>query len=149
MDLPQLTVAPEIRKGPVFYHFSYRDNQFDRRGFSRQDSLVFSLNKIFDTDLPGVPADMRSIVINTITNELDVEHKNLLMLCLATLVIHLLRFSNAQLTPLSFTAYYNSLSGVMVKDVKDKKVEEIQILHIKYKATFYRYLIYVQTNSRS
>ena len=152
MSFPVLSLAPDIRNLPVFYHFGYArggSSQPERRGFTRQESLTMALQRIFETEFPGIIGDFRNAVIKIIVEELDVEHKNLVMLCAATSAIYNMRLYSQQLTPESFAGYFDFFSKVIVKDIQGKTTEvDIQLLTTKFKATFYRYLIYVQTNSR-
>jgi len=156
MEFQALSLAPEIKKTPLYYRFSYRDNQTDRRSFSRQDSLIWSLQKIFEAEFPRIGTDIRDVAINIIVNELEIDHMNLTMLVAATLTVYVLRVNREQLTPETFNRYYTMLSSVIEKDIHTKKgeetqskrLEDIQILQVKFRATFYRYLVYVLTNSR-
>jgi hypothetical protein len=147
MEFPQLSVAPEVRRGTNVYHFSYRDAQPERRGFSRQDTLTFALRRLFESDLPNVAQDMRDQVINIIVNELDVEHKNLLTLCVATTIVYHMRLQKAQLTPDLFRAYYITFASVIEKGIPEKKSKD-PLLPVKFKAVLYRYITYVYLNSK-
>lgn len=145
MEFQALSLAPEMKKGPVYYHFSYRDSQPDRRGFTKRDSLIWSLRKIFENDFPNVGVDIRDTVINLIV-ELEVDHKNHTLLVTAGLATYILRTSRQTLTPETFNVYYNMFATVIEKDLQSS--EERRLLQAKYRASFFRYLTYILTNSR-
>jgi hypothetical protein len=147
----QLSLAPPVpsRKGPVFYHFSYRDNQPERRGFTRQDSLNAALGRIFETDFRDQPRDVRDRVISIILNEFEVEHKNLVMLIAATLSAYYMKSHNYLWSPEAFRHYWNIMAGVVMKETsKTAGKGDPRINTAKFEATFFRYLTYVLNNSR-
>jgi len=126
------------------YHFGYGTDN-NRKAYSRQDSMTWTLQKLFQTELPNIQRVARDEIISVMLN-LDLDHKNLLLVALATLIIYSLRNAKMELTPEVFNQYFTSLAPLLVKDVQGKTSEEVNMIYIRYKVTLYRYLVFVQSN---
>lgn len=142
----QISFAPDLRKAVNYYHFSYRSNQPSRREFSRQDSLILSFQRVYDEfQIADLNTQVRDYLVGIIVNNFEIEHKNNVMLALATLAYYIIVASRRELTPNLFTEIFNSYSWIIIKDINEKK-EDLDLIIAKAKATFFRYLEYVRLN---
>lgn len=142
-----LSTNVEPKKNRNVYHFGYRDNHADRSNFTQKETQTFALVRLFDNNFSGTSKEVRDSVISIIVNELDVEHKNLLCLISATYFLYMLKSGGNQLTPQSFQGSYSYFKQVLEKNIPERKSKD-RLISARFQTDFYRYIAYVQLNSK-
>lgn len=149
MSFQELSFAPDRRSvQTTYYHFTERPSgEYDRRGFSPQDSLTWSLSKIYETKFPQVSKHLRDILVNILVSEVPLAHKNLTLLATANLIVYYMRLYKQEFTPQLFDQYFNALASILLPDMTAKKPEDIQQIRANFKATLLRYVLNVRNNT--
>ena len=90
MAYPQLSFAPDRRSvQSTFYHFNERGSgEPDRHGFSHQDSLIYNLNKVYETKFANISHEYRRTLVEMIVANVSLDHNNLTMLAAATYIVY-------------------------------------------------------------
>ena len=166
MSFQELSFAPDRRSvQATFYHFSERPSgDSDRRGFSQQDSLIWALDKIYQSKFGGIQPPMRALLVNILISEVPLSHHNLTMLAAANFIVFHMRLHGQQIMtdPISFPGtegemeqqnrqiferYFNSVESIIISDVNGLTPDQINLQRANYKVTLLRYIIYIQNNT--
>lgn len=165
MSYQQLSFAPDRRSvQTTFYHFSERSSgSFDKHGFSQQDSLIWALDKIYQSKFTNISQQFRSVLVNILVTQVPLLHQNLTMLAAANLIVYDMRTKQIQIdiTQSNFTtgqtasprnlqifeAYFNYVAPFIMPDLNGKNPEEILLIRANFKVTLLRYIIYVQEHT--
>ena len=166
MIFPELSFAPDRRSvQTTFYHFSERSSgDEDKRSFSQHDSLVWALDKIYQSKFTNISQSLRNTLVNILVSEIPLVHHNLTMLAAANYIVYYMRSS--KLAPLEtdpskftggmndhnrqvFEAFFDFVAPFIITDVSGKTPEEILIVRAEFKVTLLRYIIFVQENTKN
>jgi hypothetical protein len=94
------------------------------------------------------PAEKQAL-ISILVEEVPTEHMNLTMLTVANLVVYRLRISRTPLSQQLFTAWYNQMFPIIMKDYKTgAKNVDFNLVNAKVKSEFYLYILYVMKHAK-
>lgn len=147
--MQELTFAPDRRSvQATFYHFSDRPSGLsDKRGFSHHDSLIWAIDKIYQTKFSNLPPSYRKVLVDILTSEVPLDHRNLTLLAIANYIVYNLRLTKTTLNPQIFEEYFRNLAPFLISDVSGKTPTDIQEIRANFKTTLFRYVIYVRDNT--
>lgn len=99
MSFQELSFAPDRRSvQTTFYHFSERSSgESEKRGFSQQDSLIWALNKIYQSKFANISEQFRNILVEILVANVPLAHHNLTMLAAANFIIYHMRSNGLSL----------------------------------------------------
>lgn len=147
--MEELTFAPDRRSvQTTFYHFSNRPSGFsDQKVYSHHDSLRWALEKIYENKFAGLSPVYRKILVDILTTEVPLDHRNLTLLAVANYIVYSLKLAHTELTPPLFSEYFRHFEPFLMPDVGKKNPVEIEQIRVNFKTTLLRYIIYVQNNT--
>lgn len=166
MAYQQLSFAPDRRSvQTTFYHFSERPSgDSDQRGFSQQDSLIYALDKIYQSKFTDISQQFRNTLVGILVADVPLAHHNLTILAAANYIVFHMRqyrisfnidpnnYVGGAVDPQdqrNFEAYFRHVESAIMPDVTDKSPDSIAIIRAKFKATLLRYIIYVMNNTNN
>lgn len=132
----------------TYFHFSERPTgAAGRQNFSQHDTLVISLDKIYQNKFPEIAREVRSILIDILVSDVPLAHHNLTLLAAANVIVYQIRNNNYEWSPQTFDYFFRYIGPKLISDVTNKKVEDIQRITIEFKADLLRYTIFVMENT--
>lgn len=159
MAYPELSFAPDRRSvQATFYHFSERPSgDPDRRGFSQQDSLIYALDKIYQSKFTNIPPQLRNTLVNILVTEVPLAHNNPTILAAANFIVYHMRLNQITIRTTGtefdprerqiFDSYFNYVAQFLITDVSGKTPGEIQKIRANFKITLLRYVIFIINNT--
>lgn len=144
----EFSFAPDRRsvQGATFHYGNQPSGESGQRGYSQQDSIVFKLDKIYQTKFSTVPQNLRRTLIDILVPSVPLAHRNLDMLAAANYIIYHMRLNNLTpelLTDELYEQYFNSLSSTIMGEVAGKSYQSERVIRAKFKVTLLRYIYYV------
>lgn len=146
----ELSFAPDRRSiNDSFYRFGSGSSRYDQ-GLSGQDPRYKTFDDEYREKYTGfrLSENNRRNLIDIILEKIPIDHLNVSFLAAANYGVWLARKNSYPWNPDTFKKVFDHLSNVLVKNVKDKSPEEVQLLLAKYQTNFYRYMEYVREHTR-
>lgn len=141
--MQSFSFAPDRRSVQNTY-YSYNDRgSFYKRGFTQIDSFTLALTNIYKTNVPNMSDTLRNVLIKIIIDNIPLQHHNLTLIALATFISYNMNTRELKFTPETFATYFDDFQSVLIPDTTGKKREEIAKLRAMYKASLFRYMLYV------
>lgn len=149
-DQPFLFTADRRSIQGTTFHFSERPSgDVGGRGFSQQDNLTWSLEKIYQNKFTFISPHLRSVLVSILVTEVPLANRNLNMLAVANWIVYDMknRYQINEITPELYTPYFNMVIGQLMSDVTGKTPQESQEIQINFKVALLRYIFYVQQHT--
>lgn len=146
-DEPFLFTADRRGIQGTTFHFSERPSgDSSGRGFSQQDNLSWSLDKIYQSKFTFVNPQLRSILVAILVAEVPLTHRNLTLLATANWIVYYTRYVDRlpEITPERFATYFDYVAPLLMSDVTGKTPQQSQDIRTKFKVTLLRYIFYIQ-----
>lgn len=149
-DQPFLFTADRRSIQGTTFHFSERPSgDLTGRGFSQQDNLSWSLDKIYQSKFTWINPQLRSLLVSILVSEVPLTHHNLTLLATANWIVYDMknRYQVNEMTPELFTPYFNYVASQLMSDVTGKTPQESQDIRTNFKVALLRYVFYIQEHT--
>lgn len=145
MSLGGLAFTPDRRSGGTsYFQFSSQMGFPGRAGFSQLDSLSFIINKEYENYFKSQLApEFRQALTEILVKRVPIVHHNYPFLITANYLVNQFRTEGVEFTPEYFEKKFREVLPILQKDFVLKKDQDLRKVNAQYKATLYRYVIYI------